>query len=140
MCVLRWFVSFSYFDKSYLQWLHVYGFSSVYVFRWFKIWLFCEKALSHWLHQYGSPPVWFFWCVIKTSVCVSPLIGLQCMSSDDLSAFYFVIKPFYNGYIYMVSPQCVSAGGLKEYYFVRKHCHTGCINMDFPQCEYSGEL
>ena len=62
------------------------------------------------------------------------------MSSDDLSAFYFVIKPFYNENIYMVSLQCVSAGGLKEYYFVRKHCHTGCINMDFPQCEYSGEL
>ena len=120
VCVLRCFVSFLFYDKTFLQWLHLYGFSSVCVFGWFKRLLFSEKALPHWLHQYGFPPVWVFWCVINPLFC-----------EKAISHWLNWYDSFH---------VCVSSNGSSEYHYLKRPSNNGCIDKVFPQCVSSDDL
>ena len=65
LCVIKGLLKSPAWEKTYLHWLHLFGFPPVWLVKCLLKSPAQQKGYSHWLHLFGFPPLCVFKCLFK---------------------------------------------------------------------------
>jgi len=66
----RWSLRVDAWEKLFPHWVHVYGFSPVWILMCVLRFPLSVKLFPHWVHVYGFSPAWILMCLLKFPLCV----------------------------------------------------------------------